>query len=438
MKPISTATFFTLAFFSGTVKAQISFSNLDSLLRYATAKSISLQSGDIRLQQAKKAKLAAAFNIPEVTGNVSFSYTNNTKLPVNLFPAETFGGEPGTYKEIQTGVQYVSNLNENIDIKLLNLKGWENLKLAKLNIEATASDNKITLKLLHENIATAYFNILTLQEQKEATKLNLAAADTLVNITKKKYEQGLVKQQDVNDATVSYLTTKESIRQIEFLTAQQYLGLKILCDIPETENLQVVQKIQEEVIIKKSFILPNSINITNGFLKEKVAFSNYKQLKYSLYPAISFFQAYTTQQYNTRGKLFDNSVNWIPSSYIGLKLSIPIPNASTIAQASNAKFDYLLAKKTTEQQIIKSGIETKQLSVDYDKAVSQAQSNKEIYELRKDTYQKNQSLYAEGLISLDHTLTSFNAMVTGSYNLISSNVNVLLAKAKIDINNRIK
>jgi outer membrane protein TolC len=434
-----TTVFFLITFLvGGPAQSQHIFSSLDSLLNYATVKNISLQSYDIKVQKAKMAKLAAILNIPEVSGNVSVAYTNNTRLPVNLFPAETFGGQPGTYREVQTGVQYVTNFNENIDIKLFNLKGWENLKLSRLNIEATVSDKQLSIKALYDNIAATYFNIVNLQEQLLSAKQNVLAADTLLKISQQKYQQGIIKQQDVNDAEVGYINSKESASQFIFLIEQQYLALKILSDIPDADSIVISQKIYEVNDVMIPAAETSTLSVKNSLLKEKVAWSNYKQYKYSMYPTLSFFQSYTNQQYNTRGKLFDKNVNWIPSNYIGLKLSIPLPNASTIAQASNAKYEYLLAQKTTEQQKIKSGLEAKQLSVEYSKALSQSRSNAVVYRLRTDTYQKNLDLYEEGLISLDQTLTSFNEMVNSNYNLISSRINVLLAGAKIDINNKIK
>lgn len=440
MKPFIKSIFISLltVFCFVNSEAQLTFSSFDSLVSYARNKSISLQSGTIKLDQAKKAKLAAIISIPEVSGSLSGSYTHNTQLPVSLFPAETFGGQPGTFREIQTGIPYNTNFNENIDVKLINLKGWENLKLSKLNIESSISDNKITLKTLEENIAAAYYNIINLQEQLASTYKNLEAADTLLRITENKYKAGLIKQQDVNDAKVNFLTTKENIRQIEFLITQQYLSLKILCDIPEEEALLINEKVANVSQVNIPAIEPHNILYKNSLLKEQTALSNYKVQKKSLYPTFSFFQSYTNQQFNTSSKLFDNRVNWIPSSFIGLRLSVPIPGSNTISQVSKAKYDYLLAQKNTEQQKLKATLEVKQLQVDYEKALSQAKANREIYLLRKETYEKNLNLYREGLISLEQTLNSFNTMVSSNYNLISSGVTVLSAKTKIDINNHIQ
>lgn len=425
-------------FLSITGQSQKVFTSVDSFLNYSASKSISVQSGYIRLTQAKKAKLAAILSIPDPTGNTSFSYTHNTKLPVNLFPGEAFGGQAGTFKEVQTGVPYVTNFSQDINIKLLNLKGWENLKMSKLNIKSNVLENQITLKELWENIAATYYNIVTLQEELASTNENVTASNSLLEITQNKFNAGLIKQQDVNDANINYLTTKANKDQIEHSIKQQYLALKVLCDIPEQEEIMIEHKLSLAALDINPAVESNNLAFNSTLIKEKIALSTWRQQKYSQLPSLSFFQSNTNQQNNTRSKFLDNSVKWIPSSYLGLKLSIPFPSSSTISEISKAKYDYLLAKKNTEQQKIQAELTAKQLYTDYNKAVSQAAANKEIFLLRKENYEKYLNLYKEGMTSLEQTLDSFNAMVNSHYNLVSSQVSLLTAKTKIDINNRIR
>jgi outer membrane protein TolC len=422
----------------GSVKAQKIVTNFDEFVSYAASKSKTLKNGEIQLSQAQKAQLSVIYGIIDPTGNLSGTYTNNTRLPVNLFPAEILGGQAGTYKEVQLGVQYQTNFNLNLDIKLFNRQGWENLKLSKINVEMLASDNKISLKTLHENTAVVYFNIVTLQEQLKATAINRGAVDTLYASVFRKFQQGLVKKQDVNDAKINVLTIEQSMQQIKFLIAQQYLALKLLCDMPETEDLQINEAVSSDVLKPMPPIERTLLLVNNTLVKENFAQSNYKKSLYGYLPTLSFFAAATTQQYNTKGTLFDGDVNWIPSNYVGLRLNIPIPSSNTIAQVSKAKYDVLLSKNNVEQAKIKTDLDVKQLEIAYNKALSQVKSNKDIYEIRKDTYQKNLLNYNAGIISIDQTLDSFNAMVNSNYDLISSTINVLLAEAKINIQNKIK
>ncbi|MCU0322957.1 MAG: TolC family protein [Chitinophagaceae bacterium] len=416
--------------------AQKVFTNLDSLISFATTKSITLKSNDIKMSQASKAKLAAVFNIIDPSGNFSTSFTNNTQLPVSLFPAETFGGAPGTFREVQTGIQYNSAYTMTQEIKLLNLQGWESFKLAKINIDLTSSNNKITLKNMHENIANNYYNIVSLQQQLINAQNNLTIADTLYQIVLNKYAQGLVKQQDVNDSKASKYTSEENINQINYLIKQYYLSIKLLCDIPENEDISIVDNLQKITNKEKVSVDVNLLNVNNSLLKEKYALSSYYQAKKALLPTVSFNFNQSAQNYNTSFKPYSGT--WFPSQSFGLKLAIPVPNASTIANKYNSKYNYQLAQKTTEQDKIKASLQQQQLMNDYNKAFSQYLSNKELYALRKDSYDKNKNLYAEGLISLDQTLNSYTAMVNANYNLTSAQVSILLAQSKININNTIK
>ena len=415
--------------------AQKTFTNLDELLNYAQSKNISLKSGEIRMAQAQKAISAAKLNIIDPTLNTNSALTNNTQLPVNLFPAEAFGGQEGSYREVQMGVKYVTNLNQYADIKLLNLGAWESLKLAKMNIETTSSDNKMTLKNLYDNIAAAYFNIVNLQEQQVSTQQNITAAETLLRTAQNRYEQGLGKQQDVNDAKASLLNTQENAKQLVFLAQQNELSLKILCDIPENEAIEIKQSVENHSFTAPNIQL-NDLSVTNSSLKEKYALANIKQIEKAQLPTLSFVASNTFQKNNTT--FFDGNTNWITSNYVGLKLGFNLPSSKSISQKTNAQFDYQLAQRNTEHAKTKAALEHKQLGTDYDKAVSQANANKEIYALRKDTYEKNQLLYTEGLIGIDQTINSYNAMVNAHYSLISAQINVQLAQSKIDINNKIK
>jgi outer membrane protein TolC len=427
-----------LLLFHTSLTGQKIFTSPEELMQYAKTKSISVQSGAIKITQAQKARLAAIANIIDPTINTTSSFTNNTQLPINLFPAEVFGGQPGTFREVQAGIQYVTNLNQYADIKLLNLGAWENLQLAKINIATTESDNQITLKSLYDNIASAYYNIVSLQEQLVSTYLNLNSAETLLRIAQNKYEQGLVKQQDVNDTKASFLSTQENARQLDYLVKQNKLTLKILCDIPEEEMVEIRHNVADETISDMPRIEVNNLNWNNSLWKEKYALSNYKQYKKGQLPILSFVASNTFQQNNTQFKVVDKNTNWITSNYLGLKLSFNLPSAKSVSQIYHARYEYQLAQKNTERSKIKSALEYQQLGTDWDKAVSQAGANKKIYELRKDSYSKNRQLYEEGLIGIDQVINSYHAMVNANYSLISSQISIQLAQSKIDINNKIK
>jgi outer membrane protein TolC len=417
-------------------KAQKNFDNLDELLNYAESKSIAIQSNNIRLLQAKKTKLAAKLAIADPMANINGNFTNNTRLPVNLFPAEIFGGQKGEFREVQTGVQYNTGSNQSLDIKLLNLEGIQNYKLSDINIQISETDNRLNIKNLHDNIAIFYYNIVQLNAQLESTKQSLLVADTLLAIAENKYKQGLVKQQDVNDSRVNMLNIKENINQIEYLIKQNYFSLKTLADIPENENIVLVEKVTDNLPTDKPMVQFNNLLVESNLLKEKYAMGYINKTKKSIMPTASFVMSNSFNQFNNDFTVFGGK--WITSNYLGVKLNFALPNANNITNRTKAQFDYQLAQKNTEQAQIKADLTKKQLINDFDKAISQHRSNTEILEIQRDTYEKNKNLYVEGLTSLDRALNSFNALLNAYYSNISSKVSVLLAQSKIDINNKIR
>jgi outer membrane protein len=418
------------------IQAQQKFESLEALLAYADAKSISIKANDIRLLQAKKTLIASKLAIADPMTNVSANFTDNTRLPVNIIPGELFGGKSGEFKEVQFGVQYNTNSTQNIDIKLLNLEGWKNFKLAEINIQISENDNKLNRKNLHENIASAYFNIVQLNTQLESTKQNLSVADSLLALAQRKYKQGVVKQQDVNESRVNQLTINENIHQIEFLIKQNYITLKILSDIPEGENLEISEKIISISDAQKPVIELNNLLIESNRLKELSAFTTIQKTKKAFTPTVSFV-------FNNAFNLYNNDFSvlggkWITSNYVGVKLNLVLPNANNLTNKFKAEYDYQLAQKNSEQAQIKADLTTKQLENDWEKAISQSKNYTEIVALQQETYSKNKNLYNEGLISIDRVLNSFNAMINANYSLNSSKVSILLAQGKIDINNKIR
>lgn len=417
------------------VFAQQIFHNLPSFLQYADVKSISFQSSIIKEQQAKKAKLAALIGIADPQGNNNVSFINNTKLPVSVLPADAFGGTAGTTREIQTGTKYNTAVQNTMDIKIINLEGWKNLKLSELNLEIIETDSRLIKKSLYEDIATTYYNIVQLQEQQTITQRNIKVCDSLLSIVQNKYNEGLVKLQDVNDSKVNLLTITENEKQIAYHIQQNYLSLKILADIPENEIFRI-DEIVGDVPFSKPEIEKNYLSLSKLILKEKYALQDFKRNKLSTRPTLSFVANQAFNQFNQDFTIAGG--NWISSNYVGFKLTIPMVSAASIANKFNAKFNYKLAQQNSIQAAIHADVEYQKLEIAWNKAQSQVYNHAQIVEIQKVTYAKNKNLYTEGLQSIDRTLNSLNTLINAEYNLISSKVSVLLAQAKIYINNQIK
>jgi len=315
-----------------------------------------------------------------------------------------------------------------------NPNGYNNVKLADINIALTKSNNLLSLKQYQDNLVANYYNIINIQKQIQNTEQNIATSDSLLAIVNNKYEEGLIKQQDVNDTKINHLQIEETYRQLNFLQEQYYLSLKTLTDIPEKVNIEIVEKEEDSKLSEMPNIRLNKLGIENAALREKYAKQSLMAAKQSFLPTVSFQFSNSWNLFNTEFKPL--SGNWINSNYFGLKLNIPIPNSQQIANKYNAQFDFEIAANNTLKEKNETILEVKKKESEYLQAQSQIRSNKEILHLQKDTYAKNLNLYEEGIVSIDLTIQSLNAVIAAEYNLITSISNLELVNAKINVNNK--
>ena len=209
------------------------------MIAYSEQANLDLIIENIRYTQAKKAKNASRVEIFDPTLSLPGSFTHFNELPVTLLPAEIFGGEPGTNAELRAGSPYTTEFSQYLEVQLVNPAGWADYKLAKIQADLSASSGQRTRQVLQENLADGYYAIVNLDRQRHTTEALLVSADSVYLITQNKYAEGLVSQQELNNAQVNQLNIQKSLRQIDYLLVDAHLTLKTLCNIPERSTVVI-------------------------------------------------------------------------------------------------------------------------------------------------------------------------------------------------------
>ena len=432
-------TLFILLFFVQTTKAQteLRFNNLDSLFKYAENYSISIKTGEQQTLLAKWQKISAQAGVVNFRIPTNFNLTNNNKLPVTYLPGEAFGGEPGTFKKVTTGLQYIGSLNIAPQIDIINPSNWVKLKNAKINSELTSVNNQIAKKTLFESISASYYNIISLQEQIALTEESLLIADTLYLNMKNKYLAGIVRQQDLNDAQINKLTLADILAQLKLSLEQEYLSLKILCDISETTMLIITESTDYNQQFTQGLEVANQLNYKSSLLKVDLAKSDIKTNRFMQLPTVSLVY-YDAWQHNSSQGFFDKDAEWVNSQYIGLKLSMSFPDINRYTQTEISKVNKTISLQNAEHTKIQNDNNNRQLVLDYGKIYSQFITAKQIYELKAQNYQLALNQFNMDILSSDKLLVAFNDMITSRMNYSSALANLLYSKSKIDINNTIQ
>ena len=425
--------------FSQTTVAQseLRFSRLDMLLNYAEQNSTTIKTTEQQSLLAKWQKISAQAGLVNFRMPTNFNLTNNIELPVSFLPGEAFGGAPGTFKEVTMGRQYIGNLNIALQIDIINPAAWAKLQSANKNSELTIVNNLLAKKLLFESISATYHNIVSLQEQVELTNESLHIANTLLINMENKYSEGIVRQQDLNDTRINKLTLADKLKQLEVSLEQQYLGLKILCDIPENSTIIIDEAVDYNQNIAVGLGVDNQLVYKSSLLKYDIAKADLKANHLMQLPTVSivYFDAW---QQNSNNMFFDKDAKWLNSQYIGLKLSLPFPDVNRFTQTKISKVNSIIALQNAEHTKLQNDNNNLQLVLDYEKAFSQFITAKQIYELKEQNYHLAMNQFNMDILSSDRLLIAFNDMIETRLSYSSALANLLYLKSKIDINNTVK
>ncbi len=418
-------------------QTELRFSNLDKLLIYAEQNSITIKSTEQQDLLAKWQKISAQAGLVNLRMSTNFNLTNNIELPVSFLPGQAFGGAPGTFKEVTMGQQYIGNLNITAQIDIVNPAAWAKLQSAGKNSELTTINNLITKKLLFESISAVYYNIVSLQEQIELTEKSLLVADTLLLNMENKYSAGIVRQQDLNDATINKLSLADKLKQLQSSLQQQFLSLKILCDTPDNITILIDETVDYNQNIAVGFEVDNQLVYKSSLLKYDIAKADLTANYLMQLPTISLAY-YDAWQQNSNNMFFDNNTKWLNSQYIGLKLSLPFPDVNRFTQTKISEVNSTIALQNAEHTKLQNDNNNRQLILDYEKAFSQLTTVKQIYELKEQNYRMAMNQFNMDILSSDRLLISFNDMIASRLNYSSTLANLLYLKSKIDINNAVK
>jgi OMF family outer membrane factor len=325
-----------LSFATANAQHEIQFTSLDSLLTFAEQNSTAIKTSDAQLMLAKYQTLFAKINQFNPRASVNYAATDNTQLPVNFFPAEIFNGQPGTFKEVHTSKQYVQSVYVTPQIDIINPATWAELSSAKLGEQLTTINSTLTKKTLFESIAASYFNIISFQHQIDLTSKTLLNADTILKIFQDKYQQGIIRSQDVNNAKVNKLLIQDRLQLLQNALEREYNLLKLLCDADM--NLKFVIEYQEtkDIPVQDPLVAENPLFVNQAQMQLQYSASEYKARRAANYPTLSFIANWAKQE-NSNLHFFDNTSRWIPANYFGLRLSYTFPDAGSLSQTIAAK-----------------------------------------------------------------------------------------------------
>jgi OMF family outer membrane factor len=412
---------------------QVKFSTINEAFALAKRKNYTLLNAELQIKIADLTKKAAVANVFNPRVPTTIQALDNMNQQVSFLPAEAFGGPAGTFKEVTIGQQYVSTFAIMPQFEIFNLSNIAQVKSAKINEQLAENQNKINELQLYDKINSIYSNILSFNGQKEILQENLIIAENIQSIIKQKFSEGLVRKQDVNEAEVNVISTKDKLEQLEVNLKIQYQLLNLFFENQTTS--EVTESIWNYENSDQIAQTKNNLDVENTHLQNLLAKQEYKALKYQNLPSLSFVSSFSWQNLSNES-FFHSTSNNTNFNYLGLKLNLELPTAQRLANTKNKSIQIKMLSNSEEHIIKENDIKNQQLLLDYEKSVKQAENFKKIFTLKNDTYEKNYNQFKENILSLDRLLISQNELLQSKLNVVLALATISFNKNKIDINNK--
>jgi outer membrane protein TolC len=405
------------------------FSTWNELQNWVIQNAVVMQVHAHQLQLANLTETAAWLNTLNPRIPTTGSWINNTDLPVNFIPGQVFGGPEGSFREITFGQQYISSFTAAPQLDIVNIAKWQDVRAAKANTKVVAAEGMMNRVKLLEQVNVLYCGIVQLKKQQKTMERFVGLSDSLSQIVGRKYDAGLIRLQDRNDAQVNVIQQKGVLRNITHQLAYQEALLSSLAGI--TVEIDVTDG--EEELETKSMV-QNQTALNLAMFKVDYAKMMYRSAQLEQLPVLSF-QSSLAYQNNSNAQWMDPANKWIYSSFVGAKLTWDLPtNAVKATNVRVKKINFKMAEILLEEEKRNTKVKNEQLIKDWENAKKEVEEKELMAILERDSYRQARDQYEKEVIGLDKLILAQNKWLSAQLSVLNARINQQMYQQKIRIN----
>ena len=431
MKKLFTATFI---FFVATGMAQENFKmSLTEAIDYATKNQPAFQNYKIDGQIASAKKLEATSKyLPKVNG--SYDMRDNLKLGqiVLKFP------NPITHQDqtqtIQQGTKYVATAGADLSQPILDMSAVSDIQYSKKQQQLTGYQLQQATIDLKVNVTRTYYLVLLNNERVAKATKSAERFQKAYDDTKVKYDNANALKVDLNRAYLNLSNAKFQLKVSQDSVKTSKINLAQIIGLPLNSSLELSDALPVEV---KTEILPeypdfknaeaNRVELKAESLQESLNKLQLKKINYGYIPTVSGY-GFIGGQGLDNSKIFQKD-KWYWSSYIGLRVGIPIfDGLQKVALANQQKL--VIRKNENNIATIRNSInyQLQTSSVNYANAASSLQLIKDNVALAEEVVQDVNVRYANSLATYQEVLDAENTLKETEFNYLQSLYAFLIAE----------
>ncbi|MDN4164659.1 TolC family protein [Cytophagales bacterium LB-30] len=417
--------------------SQTEFGSVQEAYEYAMAHGTAVERERLLAENAQSQRNSQmATLLPQVKAIANFD--NYFSLPVQLVPAEIFGGEPGTFRELQFGTQYQLNYGLEANMPLVNVSAWKSLQASQLAAEAAFFQQKSQEQLYKEEVSRAYYLYLLSREALALSEKNLASNDTLLRAAQVKFEQGLIELLDYNRAQALHVDATQQVLDNRVVLQSNAHALKLSVGLALEDSLELSEGLNDPLLQAQSLQaapeeLPQYRTLDWSSKKAEAELSR-QQMRYL--PEVSAYARYTRQAQRNELNFAQAGESWFEIGVVGLRAEWLLFNGmGRNSQVSQAKRQSEIARLQKEEYGQKA---TKEL-LDLHRQSEQSTQAVKAYQRHRQLTEQNYALalrkFNEGVYSFEQLVSIYLENIQSQQKYLSKLSDYYLHQAMIAVKN---
>jgi outer membrane protein len=416
------------------------FESLNDYLDYVSTHNPSLESEALNNQMSEsRIRTAWSSLLPQVRAFGTFD--NNINLPVQLIPAQIFGGPEGTFREIKFGTRYNASYGAEASLSLLNVANWKNVDA--VNLAGKASEAQYADKKLNtlEAAATAYYFALLSDEALRISAELLSAADSLLAAADVRLANGMIELLEHNRVKALHIDTRQQYLAFTVARRKNFNQMKTLAGLTLNDSLQL----GESLSALQTKTNATSLSITTSSLPGYRMFSyrsmqaqqELRRQQAKILPEISLYARYSKQSFSNDPNLFASNNTWYDVTAAGLRaewfLFTGFNRQSQIRQAS-------LRSKQSEldlkNYVLRSDKDLEELALNHQLAADRITAFREQYNINATSYKIAGVKYNEGVYAIDQYVTIYQELTRSQNQYLNALADFLMYESIIQSRNK--
>jgi len=378
-----------------------------------------------------------SIGLPQINFDGGVKY--NHEVQKSLIDISRFmpGVPEGTEQEVQFGQTYDGRMDLTLDQMIFNGSYFVGLSAAK---ELVNLSEKLTVRNIidiNESVQKAYYTVLNTKKRIALVDINLSRLNTLLEQTKKLYDNGFVEKLDLNRIMVSYNNLKsEKIKASRlYQLSKEVFNFQI--GVPIGTEIELIDELSEDLIYSFIYSLEDfdysqrieySILQTDKNLKFYDLKNNRSQYLPQIYANYNYGYNTSSSNYN----LFFDSDRWKSFGTLGFKIIVPIFDGFLKRSKINQS-KYKIEQVENQMLFLERSInlQVNQAISSYENTKESIIVSKQNLELAKDVYLATERKFKEGVGSNLELIDSNNSLKTAQNQYYNSLYESVIASIEI-------